>query len=139
MIALRDFASGLSAVSRAAVCHVRSALRPHRQGPRRSNLQDLASAKQQNTQRTIKWEELLLIIDRHLGEKLIGGGHCFCRVGYFGRLAFRLVGTASRLIPKHSDGETRYLFLKKHAGHGMTNTMAASALFKPCMLLYTRH
>lgn len=57
-------------------------------------------------------EIFLLIIDGHLEGKLIGSGHCFCRVAYYGRLAFRLVGTASRLIPKHSDGETRYPFLK---------------------------
>lgn len=77
-------------------------------------------------------------MERHFRENITGSWHCICRVVCIGHFAFRLVGMAStfqRLIPKHSDGETQYSLFKKEAGHGITDMVAASALFKSCILL----
>lgn len=89
----------------------------------------------------MKWEALEFRVEELLGSWRGGATHWeralflyLGRVACFGRLAVRSKCTTYLLIPKSSDGETRYLVLKGGLRQGTANMIAASARFKSCIL-----
>lgn len=137
-----DFTPGLGTSVNGAISHLGWPFCPHETGPKKIRSAGSGFHRKEMKTRDMEFNEFGrtgIHNGRTLWGKPVGDGHDFCRVPCFDLLALLdWWAQAYRLIPKALGREARYLFLTKEAGHEMTNTIAASAYFKSCMLSHTR-